>query len=60
MHRDPTRGVVDAGLKVHGTDNLWVFDSSVFPSAITLNIQYTTMAMARYAALRMPLAMPRS
>lgn len=56
MHRDPTRGVVDAGLKVHGVDNLWVFDSSVFPSATTLNIQYTTMAMARYGAMRMPLA----
>jgi choline dehydrogenase-like flavoprotein len=56
MHRDPTRGVVDANLKVHGVDNLWVFDSSVFPSAITLNIQYTTMAMARYGALRMPLS----
>ncbi|NNG17140.1 MAG: GMC family oxidoreductase [Gemmatimonadales bacterium] len=56
MHRDPTRGVVDAGLKVHGVDNLWVFDSSVFPSATTLNIQYTTMAMARYGVLRMPLA----
>ncbi len=54
MHRDPTRGVVDAGLKVHGVDNLWIFDSSVFPAPITLNIQYTTMALTRYAALRMP------
>jgi len=55
IHRDPTRGVVDRNLKVHGVDNLWILDSSVFPAAITLNIQYTTMALARYAALRLPL-----
>ena len=55
IHRDPTLGVVDADLKVHGVENLWIFDSSVFPAPITLNIQYTTLALARYAALRMPL-----
>jgi choline dehydrogenase-like flavoprotein len=54
IHRDPSLGVVDGDLKVHGVDNLWIFDSSVFPAPITLNIQYTTMALARYAALRMP------
>jgi hypothetical protein len=27
-----------------------------FPAPITLNIQYTTTALARYAALRLPLA----
>jgi len=53
MHRDPTRGVVDSRLKVHGVDNLWILDSSVFPAPITLNIQYTTMALARYGALRL-------
>jgi choline dehydrogenase-like flavoprotein len=52
LHRGPTRGVVDNDLKVHGVDNLWILDSSVFPAPITLNIQYTTMALARYAALR--------
>jgi len=56
MHRDPTRGVVGPDLRVHGVDNLWILDSSVFPAPITLNIQYTTMAVARYGALRMPLA----
>jgi choline dehydrogenase-like flavoprotein len=56
LHRDPSRGVVDGHLKVHGVDNLWILDSSVFPAPITLNIQYTTMALARYAALRLPLA----
>ncbi|MFL5493813.1 MAG: GMC family oxidoreductase N-terminal domain-containing protein [Gemmatimonadales bacterium] len=54
IHYDPTRGVVDRNLRVHGVQNLWILDSSVFPAAITLNIQYTTMALARYAALRMP------
>ena len=54
IHHDPTRGVVDRNLKVHGVRNLWIVDSSVFPAPITLNIQYTTMALARYAALRMP------
>ena len=54
IHRDPTQGVVNSELKAHGVDNLWIVDSSVFPAAITLNIQYTTMALARYAALRMP------
>ena len=52
--QSPTKGVVNSDLKVHGVDNLWIFDSSVFPAPITLNIQYTTMALTRYAALRMP------
>ena len=56
IHRDPGQGVVDGNLKVHGVENLWIFDSSVFPAPITLNIQYATLALARYAALRMPLA----
>jgi choline dehydrogenase-like flavoprotein len=54
IHRDPTKGVVNSDLKVHGVDNLWIYDSSVFPVPITLNCQYTTMALTRYAALRMP------
>ena len=54
IHHDPARGVVDRNLRVHGVQNLWILDSSVFPAPITLNIQYTTMALARYAALRMP------
>jgi choline dehydrogenase-like flavoprotein len=53
IHHDPTRGVVDRDLKVHGVSNLRILDSSVFPAPITLNIQYTTMALARYAASEM-------
>jgi choline dehydrogenase-like flavoprotein len=54
LHRNPARGVVDGRLKALGVDNLWIRDSSVFPATITLNIQYWTMALARYAALRLP------
>jgi choline dehydrogenase-like flavoprotein len=52
IHRDPTRGVVDRECKVHGFWNLWITDGSVIPAAITLNLQFTIMAVARYAAKR--------
>ena len=50
IHSDPRRGVVDEGLKVHGVENLWICDASVMPASITLNLQFTIMALARYAA----------
>ena len=37
MGTDLTRSVVDAGLKVHGIDGLYVADSSVFPDTISPN-----------------------
>jgi choline dehydrogenase-like flavoprotein len=43
-------GVVDADLKVHGIDRLWITDASVIPSPITLNVQLTVMALAHYAS----------
>lgn len=52
ISKDPSRGVVDGDLKVHGFSNLWVCDGSVVPAAITLNLQLTIMALARYAAPR--------
>ena len=33
MHRDPAHGVVDEHCRVHGTSNLFVAGSSVFPTA---------------------------
>jgi choline dehydrogenase-like flavoprotein len=53
---EPRRGVVDANLKVHGMDNLWICDASVIPSPITLNIALTVMALSRYGAMRIPVA----
>jgi choline dehydrogenase-like flavoprotein len=50
ISRDPERGVVDPGLRVHGYENLFVCDASVFPASLTVNPQLTTMGMAHYAA----------
>ncbi|MGZ5238505.1 MAG: GMC oxidoreductase [Caldimonas sp.] len=33
MGSDPRTSVVDAALRVHGRDNLWICDASVFPSS---------------------------
>lgn len=47
---DERRGVVDAGGRVHGTDNLYVADSSLFPTAPGVNPSWTIMALARHVA----------
>lgn len=52
ISRDPTKGVVDTEFRVHGLQNLYVCDASVFPSSITVNPQLTVMALADYAAAR--------
>jgi choline dehydrogenase-like flavoprotein len=44
------KGVVDPSFRVHGFDNLFVCDASVFPTATTVNPQLTVMALADYAA----------
>jgi choline dehydrogenase-like flavoprotein len=50
LSRDPRKGVVDQSFRVHGFENLYVCDASVFPSSITVNPQLTVMALAHYAA----------
>lgn len=50
IHPNPQLGVVDEHMKVHGVDNLWIADASVIPASITLNLQFTVMALARYTA----------
>ena len=48
----PQDGVVGADFRVHGTQNLYVVDSSVFPTNLGVNPQHTIMAIARLAAMR--------
>ena len=46
MSVDPTDGVVDANLRIHGTSNAYVAGSSVFPSIGAANPTFTAMALA--------------
>jgi choline dehydrogenase-like flavoprotein len=50
VSRDPSNGVVDERFRVHGMENVYVCDASVFPSSVTVNPQLTVMAIADYAA----------
>ena len=50
VSRKPARGVVDERFRVHGMENLYVCDASVFPSSVTVNPQLTVMAIADYAS----------
>jgi choline dehydrogenase-like flavoprotein len=50
LSSDDGQGVVDPSFRVHGFENLFVCDASVFPSATTVNPQLTVMALADYAA----------
>jgi choline dehydrogenase-like flavoprotein len=50
LSSDRRKGVVDPSLRVHGFENLFVCDASVFPTATTVSPQLTVMALADYAA----------
>jgi choline dehydrogenase-like flavoprotein len=50
MSEDPDRGVVGMDFRVHGHENLFVADASVFPTNIWANCQATVMAMSHHAA----------
>ena len=45
MSVDPARGVVDANLKVFGTDNLYILSNAVFPSGAAINPTLTLVAL---------------
>ena len=45
MGKDPTEGVVDADLKVFGTDNLYVCSNAVFPTCAAVNPTLTLVAV---------------
>lgn len=48
MSAKPQDGVVDSKGEVYGTQNLYVADASVFPSASGVNPMITVMAIADY------------
>ena len=41
--------MVGPDFRVHGMDNLYVCDASVFPTSVGVNPQLTVMALADYA-----------
>ena len=48
---DPT-AVVGADLRVHGIDNLYVADASIFPDNIMHNTNFTCMVVGEIVAER--------
>jgi choline dehydrogenase-like flavoprotein len=49
---DPSLGVVGDSFAVHGFDNLFVCDASVFPSGVAVNPIETILALSKHAARR--------
>lgn len=49
-------GVVDSNFTVHGTENLYVVDSSVFPTNTGVNPQHPIMGVAMHAAKKLAAA----
>lgn len=47
---DSSRFVVDPDLNLHGHRNVWIADSSIFPSAPGINPSFTIMALSQLAA----------
>ena len=50
MGADPAQSVVDSNLKVHGLENLYVVDASVFPTVTSGNTHAPTTMVAHKAA----------
>ncbi len=46
MSKNINDGVVSKRLKVHGLDNLWIVDASIFPNITSGNINATVMMLA--------------
>jgi choline dehydrogenase-like flavoprotein len=46
MGDDPATSVVDANLRAHDVENLWIADSSPFPSSAAVNPAITVAALA--------------
>jgi choline dehydrogenase-like flavoprotein len=58
MSPDPKDGVVGTDFAVHGRRNLYVLDSSLFPTNMGVNPQHTIMAVAMQAAKKISEAHP--
>lgn len=52
MGSDPKSSVVDSSHRVHGTKNLYVSDSSVFPTSSSVDPSFTIMAFSMIAGQR--------
>ena len=50
MNRDPKLGAVGEDFRLHGVDNLFVADASLFPTTLTVNVQWLVMGLAWSAA----------
>jgi choline dehydrogenase-like flavoprotein len=50
MDKDPEQGAVDEGYRLHGMKNLFVADASLFPTTLTVNVQWLVMGLAWTAA----------
>ncbi len=50
MGIDPRSSVVNEEMQVHGIENLWIADGSVFPTSLGVNPQITIMAFAARCA----------
>lgn len=52
MSLRPEDGVIGTNFAVHGSENLYVVDSSLFPTNLGVNPQLSIMSVARLAAER--------
>jgi len=59
MGPDADSAVVDADCRAYDVDNLWICDSSVFPSSLAANPALTIMALALRTADRFLAGTPR-
>jgi len=50
MGVDPAKSVVDPGFRLHGFNNIFAADSSIFPNAPGINPSLTIMALSKKAA----------
>jgi choline dehydrogenase-like flavoprotein len=50
MGPDPAKSVVGMDLKVHGAENLWVMDASIFPTTSSTHTMVPVMSYAWLAA----------